>query len=97
MPDGKRKMMEFEVRHWITNHEAGIGEAEKPAAANQPHPKLGPLAGSSNTVGNIFYGSKGYLAISNDSGYKSWLGQDQEPGPCAGEPRKTTLRTSLTA
>ena len=25
LPDGKRKMMEFEVRHWITNNEAGIG------------------------------------------------------------------------
>ena len=23
---GKKKMMVFEVRHWITNHEAGIGE-----------------------------------------------------------------------
>jgi predicted dehydrogenase len=25
LPDGKRKMMEFEVRHWITNHEAEMG------------------------------------------------------------------------
>jgi predicted dehydrogenase len=25
LPDGKRKMMEFEVRHWITNSEADIG------------------------------------------------------------------------
>ena len=24
-PQGKRKMMELEVRHWITNHEAEIG------------------------------------------------------------------------
>ncbi len=30
-------------------------------------------------------GSKGYRAISNDGGYKSWRGQDQEPGPSAGE------------
>ena len=28
MPDGKRQMLEFEVRHWITNHEAQIGEPE---------------------------------------------------------------------
>ena len=27
--DGKKKMMTFEVRHWISNHEAGIG-GEKP-------------------------------------------------------------------
>ena len=26
---GKKKMMVFEVRHWITNHEAGIGEGGK--------------------------------------------------------------------
>ena len=24
-PDGKRRLMEFEVRHWMTNHEAEIG------------------------------------------------------------------------
>ena len=32
LPDGKRRMMEFEVRHWITNREAGIGEAGLVAA-----------------------------------------------------------------
>src|SRR5438094_4709085 len=31
LPDGKRKMMEFEIRHWITNNEAGIGRANMPA------------------------------------------------------------------
>jgi predicted dehydrogenase len=82
---GKRTMLEFEVRHWISNHEAGIGEADKPASTNQAHPKLGPLSGSNNTVGNIFYGPKGYLAIGNDGGYKSWMGKDQEPGPSRGE------------
>ena len=25
MPDGKKRLLEFEVRHWITNHEAEIG------------------------------------------------------------------------
>src|SRR5438093_840099 len=74
-PNGKRKMLEFEVRHWITNHEAGIGTGEfhsaaLPAAgltAAEPKPKkerpgaapkLGPEAGTHNTIGNIFYGSK---------------------------------------
>jgi hypothetical protein len=28
--DGKRKMMELEVRHWITNHEAEIGTGATP-------------------------------------------------------------------
>ena len=54
LPDGKRRMITFEVRHWITNHEAQIGTPtlgtpEPKKAARQA--KLGPLAGSHNTVG----------------------------------------------
>jgi hypothetical protein len=87
MPDGKRRMMVFEVRHWITNHEAEIGTpafggGEVPAA-------IGNVAaapkgrGPQNTIGNIFYGSKGYLAMNGYDSYKTWLGEDQEPGPHA--------------
>ncbi len=55
--NGTRRMLEFEVRHWMTNTEvAGAGTA------------------------NLFYGSKGYLAL-DGSGYKSWLGKEQSPGP----------------
>jgi predicted dehydrogenase len=64
--NGKKKMMTFEVRHWISNHEAGIG---------------GEKAG--NTIGNTFYGSKGYLVIDNYNKYYSFLGRDQQPGPSA--------------
>src|ERR1043165_4639751 len=72
---GKRKMMELEVRHWITNHEAEIGSGAygassvPPAGLNtgtkKPDAKqsLGPKDAKTNTIGNIFYGSKGYLAI----------------------------------
>jgi len=69
LPDGRRKMMEFAVRHWITNHEAEIGQ--------------GRLAGDHNTIGNIFYGSKGYFATGDEdaSSYKTWLGRGQDPGP----------------
>jgi len=86
LPDGKRKMMEFEVRHWITNHEADIGTPElgTPEPVRRPGaPKLGPLAGSHNTVGNIFYGSKGYLSTGDEDAdtYKVWLGGDQQPQP----------------
>lgn len=84
LPGGKRAMLEFEVRHWITNHEAMIGAASEAAESAEPHPQLGPDAGTHNTIGNIFYGSKGYLAIS-DGGYRSWLGKGQQPGPSAGE------------
>lgn len=83
LPGGKRQMITFEVRHWITNHEAEIGtpalgtpEQKKTAGAA----KLGPLAGAHNTVGNIFYGSKGYLSTGDEDAatYKVWLGKDQE-------------------
>jgi len=64
---GKKKMMVFEVRHWISNHEAGIGEGGK---HRDP-----------NTIGNLFYGSKGYLAIDGYTKYQTWMGKTQEPGP----------------
>ncbi len=65
--NGKKKMMVAEVRHWMTNHEAGLGEGGK----------------APNTVGAVIYGSKGYLAIwDEDHGrYLSFLGREQEPGP----------------
>ncbi|MDX2031053.1 MAG: Gfo/Idh/MocA family oxidoreductase [Blastocatellia bacterium] len=62
--NGKKKMIVFEVRHWMSNHEAGIGEG-----------------GDSNTIGNIFYGSEGYMAISGYNSYKTFLGRKAEPGP----------------
>jgi predicted dehydrogenase len=64
--DGKKKMMTFEVRHWISPHEAGIN-GEKPG----------------NTIGNQFYGSKGYLVIDNYNKYYSFMGKEQTPGPAA--------------
>jgi len=94
--DGKRKLMEFEVRHWMTNHEADIGQfggasvlppaGLTPATAPLPAPAanpaaLGPASGKPATVGNIFYGSKGYLAIQEYESYKYWLGEKQDPSP----------------
>ncbi len=61
---GVKKMMTFEVRHWISPHEAGIN-GDKPG----------------NTIGNQFYGSKGYLVIDNYNRYYSFMGKDQQPGP----------------
>jgi predicted dehydrogenase len=67
-PNARRKIMEFEVRHWITNDEAGIH---------------GGLLNRHNTIGTIFYGSNGYLAAGNedDFSYESWIGSDRTPGP----------------
>ena len=69
--DGKKKMLEFEVRHWITNNEGGIG--------GRGDAMSGPSAGAPNTVGNIVYGSKGYLSTAQ--GYRIFLGKEQQPGP----------------
>jgi predicted dehydrogenase len=99
-PDGKVKMMNFEVRGWITNHEAGIGTHEfagagVPAAGLQPGPKkakqgsaLGPANDKPSTIGNLYYGSKGYLAISNYDSYKTFLGPEEEAGPSKTAPVK---------
>ena len=88
----KTKMMEFEVRGWMTNHEAGIGTREfasgdVPAAGLQEEKKsggkkaLGPANDKPSTIGNLYYGSKGYLAISGYDSYKSFLGDENEAGP----------------
>jgi predicted dehydrogenase len=69
---GKKRMLEFEVRHWISNHEAGISENRNGVGKVYP-----------NTIGNIFYGSRGYMAIDGYTSYKTWLGDKQEAGPSA--------------
>jgi predicted dehydrogenase len=93
--NGKRKMMELEVRHWITNHEAEVGTgaygaSAVPAAGLTADPKkkpadaqksLGPKDAKTNTVGNLFYGSNGYLAIDGYDAYKTWITDQVEPGP----------------
>ncbi|HEY4086496.1 MAG TPA: Gfo/Idh/MocA family oxidoreductase [Bryobacteraceae bacterium] len=66
-PGKPKKMMTFEVRHWMTNHEADIENFDRST--------------KSNTVGNIFYGSNGYLAIDGYDRYYSVIGKDQNPGP----------------
>jgi predicted dehydrogenase len=53
----EKKIIEFEVRPWITNMENGAD------------------------VGNIFYGSKGYLVVYNYDRYESFLGKKKAPGP----------------
>ncbi|HMC60648.1 MAG TPA: hypothetical protein VKJ01_15770, partial [Candidatus Solibacter sp.] len=60
---GKKKMLEFEVRHWMSNGEATVHEKDN------------------NAIGNLFYGSKGYLAVDSYNSYKTWLGKEQAKGP----------------
>ena len=67
-PGGRSKMLEFEVRHWLTNDEAGL--------------RRGVFHGQ-NAIGTLFYGSKGYLAAGSEDAFKyeSWLGVEQTAGP----------------
>ena len=75
-PEGgadKKKVLQFEVRGWITNREAGIGEGRGDSDS-------GYMVSDANTVGNIFYGSKGYMA-KDVNAWKTYLGKKLEPGP----------------
>jgi predicted dehydrogenase len=63
---GARKIIVFEVRHWISNHEAGIGE-----------PKPGNSVGTT-FYGPKGYLS---MWDEDSHKYSSWLGREQAPGP----------------
>ena len=62
----KKKLLQFEVRHWITNYEGDLGQAP------------------GNNIGNIFYGSEGYLTIDGSGTWKTYFGKEREPGPSGG-------------
>ena len=55
-PESNR-LIQFEVRPWCTNAEAGA------------------------TVGNIFYGSEGFLVVKGYGTYETYMGRKREPGP----------------
>jgi predicted dehydrogenase len=59
--NGKKKLLVFEVRHWMTNPEGGV------------------------KVGNLFYGSEGYMVIDGYTEYKTFLGKNGTPGPARKE------------
>ena len=98
---GKKRMMEFEVRHWMTNGEATVGmhkgmgpnadSGAKQDAEQNAEAQGGPAAArargvNSDSIGDIFYGSKGYLSVDSYSSYKSWLGQAQKPADSRKDP-----------
>ncbi len=71
---GRRLLLQFDVRPWITNREAGIGESY-------------PSRGEDNVVGVIFYGSEGYMVMPDYSSYYTFLGRSRRPGPKGECPR----------
>ena len=73
-PDGagdKKKMLQFEVRHWITNNEGGL--------TGDSGGKNLYKTSSRNNVGNLFYGSEGYMSKHVD-GWFSFLGDEHNEG-----------------
>jgi predicted dehydrogenase len=62
----KTKILQFEVRHWITNYEGGLGTAP------------------GNNIGNIFYGSEGYMVM-HGGRWQTFMGKKREPGPSGQE------------
>jgi hypothetical protein len=76
-PDGggdKKKILQFEVRHWVSNNEIVTKAPVKDSAG-------GYMATSSgNSIGNLFFGSKGYMAKTVNE-WQTYMGEKREPGP----------------
>ncbi len=67
----KKKILQFEVRHWITNPEGGLNQNNLTSNTYMTSP--------ANTIGNLFYGSKGYMR-KNVNGWETFMGKEREPG-----------------
>lgn len=66
------RMIEFEVRDWYTNAEAGFRDTY-------------PFVQKDFPVGTIFLGTEGTMIIPDYSSYYTFLGRKREPGPSAFE------------
>lgn len=71
----KTKMLQFEVRHWDHNPEGVFAKVEAGENAY--------MTSSTNTVGNLFYGSKGYMS-KNVNEWQVFNGTDRERGDSGG-------------
>lgn len=67
-------LVQFEVRHWYTNHEAEMGDEY-------------PFVDKRNVVGVIFFGTEGYMIIPDYSSYHTFFGRERQPGPSGADPR----------
>jgi predicted dehydrogenase len=69
----KKKILQFEVRHWMTNPEGNH-------LGSSGNLNNGYMTSSENVVGNIFYGSEGYMLKDVDR-WQTYMGRKREPGP----------------
>ena len=73
-PNGKgdkKKIMVFEVRHWDSNPEGFVQNANGDSN--------GYMMSNANNIGNLFYGSKGYM-VKNVDEWKTYMGKERTPG-----------------
>ena len=80
----RKKILQFEVRGWIANAEDPFFLPKRAAAA--PPPGVGAAGymatSASNAIGNLFYGSKGYM-VKDVTEWRTYMGEKREPGPTA--------------
>ncbi len=68
----KKKILQFEVRHWMTNPEGNhLGSGENLSNTY--------MTSAANVIGNIFYGSKGYM-LKDVDGWQTFMGKERKPG-----------------
>ncbi len=72
--EAAKKMLIFEVRHWITNPEGGPGMGWRSKGDSVTR-------SGGNIVGNVFLGTDGYMEIPSYTEYRVFLGNKGEPGP----------------
>ena len=66
----KKKILQFEVRHWITNRE-GI-KSDNPKADEY-------MVSADNVIGDLFYGSKGFMT-KNVNEWQVYYGKERKEG-----------------
>ncbi len=71
--DDKKKILQFETRHWITNN-----EGELSPGFNLKDDKGGYMMSNVNVIGDLFYGSKGYMRKSVET-WEAFHGKHREP------------------
>jgi predicted dehydrogenase len=78
----KRKILQFEVRGWITNAEDPFFMPKRDASPQAPGiGAAGYMAtGPGNAIGNLFFGSKGYM-VKDVGEWRTYMGEKREPGP----------------
>lgn len=66
----KKKILQFEVRHWITNREGIKADNPKQDAY---------MVSADNVIGNLFYGSKGFMT-KNVNEWQVYYGKERKEG-----------------